>query len=113
VSLVKGSGDPDVDHGALEDIRVAVQRLHEEQGPPTQARFSTWSLRLQIIINPPLPIGGFTFDEVLESPKLELPLGRKLLKRLQLEAVYDADPRFARPPAASTPCPPRTAGLPL
>lgn len=94
VSLVKGSGDDDVDAGALEDLHRALERLRADQGPPPHARRTLWSLRLQIIIHPPVPIGGFTFDEVLESPKLELPLGRKLLKRLRLEAVYDDDPRL-------------------
>jgi hypothetical protein len=34
---------------------------------------------------------GFTFDEVLQAPHLELPLDRHLYKHVELEAVYDDD----------------------
>ncbi len=91
VTLHKPSGDPDVDRGALDDLRRAIERLHADAGPPARLRRTLWSLRLQIIIQPPVPIGGFTFDEVLENPKWELPLGRKLLKRIRLEAVYEPE----------------------
>jgi hypothetical protein len=94
VAIIRGSGDADVDAGAGEDIRLAMARWHADEGPPPKRRRTLWSLRLKIVVNPPVPIGGFTFDELLEAPKMELPLGRKLLKRLKLEAVYDSDARF-------------------
>lgn len=96
VSLVQSSGDVQLDLAAVEDIRAAMLRVQEISPAFRGKRRSLWSLRLKIIINPPVPVAGFTFDEVLEAPKLELPLGRKLLKRVQLEAVYDADPRLAK-----------------
>lgn len=96
VSLIRSSGDMSVDRAAVEDIRRAVGLLAADGSLGPMQR-SLWSLRLQIIINPPLPIVGVTFDEVLEPARLELPLGRKLLKRVQLEAVYDDDPRLSPP----------------
>lgn len=88
VELVRASGDSDVDRAAVDDLRRASARL-AAQSPVRSPRRSLWSLRLQVIVNYS-PVALFTFDEVMpSSSKLVLPLGRMLLKRIQLEAVYD------------------------
>ena len=46
-------------------------------------------IRLLILINPPVPVVGVSFDEVIQKPHLELPLDRHLFKHVELEAVYD------------------------
>jgi hypothetical protein len=39
---------------------------------------------------------GVSFDEELNVPRLDLPLGRKLFKHVELEAVYDDDARMTQ-----------------
>lgn len=95
VKLVESSGDITIDKAAIEDVRNALERMRRSDPEArTRRRKSLWAMRLQIIINPPVPMLGVTFDEVLLPPHLELPLGRRLLKHVELEAVYDDDPRM-------------------
>lgn len=94
--LVRSSGDVVLDRAAVEDIRAAVEKLPEPDHSLGLPRRTLWSLRLLIVIVPPVPMLSFTFDEVMGTVKMDLPLDRKLLKRLQIEAVYDDDPRLAR-----------------
>jgi hypothetical protein len=95
VKLVESSGDMAIDNAAIEDVRNALERVRRTDPEARQRkRKSLWAMRLQIIINPPVPMIGVTFDEVLLPPKLELPLGKRLLKHVELEAVYDDDPRL-------------------
>jgi hypothetical protein len=100
ISLIQSSGDLTIDRAAIEDIRNAIRTLQEEDETFKKPRVSVWMMRLQILINPPVPVVGVTFDEELNVPRLDLPLGRKLFKHVELEAVYDDDPRLT--PAAKT-----------
>jgi hypothetical protein len=99
VSLVQSSGDMTVDRAALDDVRSAMSQLQKDDPEFQKPRTSVWLMRLQILINPPVPVAGITFDQEMKLPRLELPLGRRLFKHVELEAVYDAD----QPAAASKP----------
>lgn len=99
VSLVQSSGDIDLDRAALEDIRSALIRMRSEKPELKRKRKSVWMMRLLILINPPVPVVGVSFDEVIQRPHLELPLDRHLFKHVELEAVYDDDTRLASPDA--------------
>jgi hypothetical protein len=96
VTLLQSSGDLTIDRAAIEDIRAAIRNLGEEDEAFKKARVSVWLIRLQVLINPPVPVIGVSFDEELNVPRLDLPLGRKLFKHVELEAVYDDDARMTQ-----------------
>lgn len=102
VTLQESSGDTGLDKTALQDVRAALEQLRKNDPSRVKHhRKSLWSMNLQVVVNPPLPMVGLSFDFVTAPPQLELPLQRHLLKSVQIEAVYEDDSRDQ--PASHTP----------
>lgn len=90
VELVQPSQDEKVDQEALQDVKLAAQKLPPPPAEALEGRASLsslWSFELIVSISPPVPTFSFEFDEALGYIDARLPLDRRIYKKVRLVAV--------------------------